>query len=72
MELDRNEVRALAFGKFLATKCPCCDNEGRVWFDGKTGLGAAPYPPGGVATEDIAWEPCDVCEGVGYKIRFMS
>lgn len=71
MVLDRDELRAIALGKFKASKCPCCDNEGRVWYDGETGLGAGPNVPIGISEENIASEPCDNCEGVGFTIRFF-
>jgi hypothetical protein len=70
MELNRQEIRAICLGKFSARKCPACDNDGREYYDGRTGLGAGPMPPDGIPEDDIASEPCANCDGVGYILKF--
>ena len=37
--LDTEEVRDLITGKLKHRKCPVCDNNGVVYWDGKTGEG---------------------------------
>jgi hypothetical protein len=72
MELSKEEVRAICLGKFTARKCPCCNNEGKEYWDGNTGMGASPHPPPGIAPEDIAWGFCETCDGVAFILTFQE
>lgn len=61
---DNEELKAILLGKVEFKKCPFCDNDGRQWYDGNTGLGAGPSPPIGVAEEDLASDICGECDGL--------
>lgn len=68
--LSREQMLDHVFGRVKVRKCPACDNDGRVYFDGGTGLGVGPYPPPGIPAEDVGVEPCDECNGLGYLITY--
>ena len=66
MYLDITEIKDLIEGRLKYRKCPCCDSNGKVWFDGRTGEDALPYPPPGIPDYALAWEGCDKCSGLSY------
>ena len=70
--LYNEELRDIILGKTTFRKCPCCDNNGRVYYDGNTGLGVGPCPPAGIAEEDIADDTCDDCHGLGFIQNFKG
>lgn len=70
-DLDRLEMRAIALDKFSVRKCPCCDNNGMIYYDGETGLGVS-SSPSGINPEWLTSVLCDECEGVGYKIKVKA
>jgi len=72
MEFTASKIRSICLGKFSAKKCPCCDNDGIVYFDGNTGLGVGPTPPGGLQKEDIGIDTCDNCFGVGFILTIQD
>ena len=66
MYLETEDVRDLIEGRLKYRKCPCCDSNGRVWYDGRTGEGVSPYPPAHIPYHALFCERCDNCEGLGY------
>ena len=66
MYLELRDVKDLIEGRLKYSKCPCCDSDGKVWFDLRTGEGGLPYPPPGITEEDLDWETCHNCDGLSY------
>ena len=70
--LTSAEIRCLILGKFTARKCPECEGKGIIYFKWED------YTQ--QISKDISQDeyeesnplhgsqPCEVCEGVGYKI----
>jgi hypothetical protein len=64
-ELEKCELRDIIFGRVQYKKCPACDTDGYVWYNGETGCAALPSP-------DPSWgewtecQECDECNGLGY------
>jgi len=67
--LDLEETRDLILGKLKYRKCPYCDNTGREYWDGDTGLGVSPSPIG-IDPDKLAQGPCDNCEGLGFILYY--
>ena len=54
----------IILGKVHYRKCPCCDSDGRQYWDGNgMGVGPCPRPEWG---EDYGEGLCDNCGGLGY------
>ena len=66
MYLETEDVKDLIEGGLKYRKCPCCDGDGRVWFDGRIGEGGLPYPPPGIPDSALDYESCNKCEGLSY------
>lgn len=67
--LDAEEVRDLILGKLKYRKCPCCDNNGTVYWDGKTGEGES-SSPSGIDPEWISYGGCENCKSLGYILYY--
>ena len=68
--LDTEEVKDLIEGRLRYRKCPCCDSNARVWYDGRTGEGALPYEHPSIPKDELAWETCDNCDGLSYILYY--
>lgn len=64
-ELSKETLRAIIFGQIQYKKCPNCDNNGMIHYNGETGDGALPYslPEWGEWAET---EECEQCSGLGF------
>ncbi len=62
--ITTEKLRRIALGKIVFKKCPCCDNNGRQYWE-ETGTSVLPYPHPNWG-DDYESGPCDNCEGVGY------
>ena len=67
--LDIEEIRDLITGKLKHRKCPTCDNNGTVYWDGKTGEGAN-SSPSGIDPQWLSFEGCENCKGLGYILYY--
>jgi hypothetical protein len=63
--LDLENLKDFIEGRISFRKCPCCDNNGKVYYDGSTGLGAS-SSPAGIDPEWLTWDNCDNCYGLAY------
>ncbi len=69
-EFDNEELKLLLFGKFSVRKCPECDNNGAVWYDGETGIVfSGNVAPKNIDPVNIAWDSCEECGGLGYLYK---
>lgn len=57
-------MRDIIFGRVQYRKCPACDNDGMIHYDGETGDGANPYPIPNC--ECPAEDACEECDGLAY------
>ena len=67
--LDIDEIRNLIAGKLKHRKCPACDNNGTVYWDGKTGEGEKSNPSG-IDPQWLAFGGCENCKGLGYILYY--
>lgn len=67
--LDVEEVRDLIKGKLKHRKCPSCDNNGVVYYDGGTGMGVN-SSPASIDPERLATESCEDCNGLAYILYY--
>lgn len=67
--LDTDEVRDLITGKLKHRKCPVCDNNGVVYWDGKTGEGEN-SSPSGIDADWLSYGACENCNGLGYILYY--
>lgn len=65
--LDIDDLRELITGKLKVEKCPCCDVNGRQYWDGETGEGLN-NTPSGINPEWLQSEACENCHGLGFLI----
>lgn len=64
IELTINEMRDIIFGRVQYRKCPACDNNGEIHYDGATGDGANPFPIPNCEYPET--ETCSECDGLAY------
>ena len=67
--LDTEDVRNLILGKLKHRKCPCCDNNGRVYYDGESGMGIS-ASPSGINPDNLAIESCENCSGLAFILYY--
>ncbi len=65
--LDTEEVRDLIIGKLKRRKCPMCDNNGVVYWDGATGESST---PSGIDPENLSFGGCENCYGLGFILFY--
>lgn len=61
-------MRDIALGKRIFIKCPCCDNNGVIYYNGITGDGASPFSRSELGEDETTCE-CNNCDGLGYILK---
>lgn len=65
MMYDQEVVKGIILGTIKYRKCPSCDNNGRIYWDGQTGMGES-SSPSNIDPEWLDYGTCPYCEGLGY------
>lgn len=64
MDVETKWLRDVILGKITFRKCPCCDNNGREYWD-ENGDGVSPFPrPEWNGNFDSG--ECENCGGLGF------
>lgn len=66
--IEFDELYKYVRGQIIARKCPCCDSNGRQYWDGKTGEGVKDNPSG-IDPEWLESDGCDNCNGLGFLLQ---
>ena len=65
-EFSSEELRRIIFKKDTFSKCPACNNEGKVFSD-ENGCPPLPYPHSDWS-DNFQTIECEECDGLGYLL----